>query len=110
MKKFAVALAIVALAGAAHADGRGHHHHNRGGDIAAALIIGGMVGAAIAAPAPVYVPPPQPAYPIYGGYAQPRVYVPAPRYVTSTDPCYQYGQMVMTYDQNGAPMGYQICR
>ena len=105
MKKIAAALALVTLAGTAQANGA---------DIVAGVILGAVITQPRYAPVPpVYMPPNQVIV-----VPQPLPYVPNPNYqqnypyprvITSSEPCQWYGQMVMTFDQYGRPIGYRNC-
>lgn len=99
MKKFIASLALVA-AGTAHAGA---------GEVAAGVILGAIIAQprVIVQPAPVYVP--QQIYAPHPVYTQPQFY-PVPRVITSSEPCHYYGQMVMTFDQYGRPIGYRNCQ
>lgn len=103
MKKFVAALAVFAVASAAQANGR---------DVAAGVILGAVIASQprviVQTPPPVIVYPQQiyAPHPVYG---QPQFY-PVPRVAVSSEPCYHYGQMVMTFDQWGRPIGYRNCQ
>lgn len=105
MKKIAAALALASLVGNAQANGA---------DIVAGVILGAVISQPRGYPQPVYVQPQQ----IYV-VPQPLPYMPNPNYqqlypvqrvITSSEPCQWYGQMVMTFDQFGRPVGYRNCQ
>lgn len=101
MKKIVASLAI-ALAGTAHAGA---------GEVVAGIVLGTIISqprVIVQTPPPVIVYPQQ-IYAPHPVYTQPQYY-PVPRIITSSEPCYHYGQMVMTFDQFGRPIGYRNCQ
>lgn len=104
MKKIAAALALIAITGTAQANGA---------DIVAGVILGAVIAQPRVYPAPVYVPPQQvivlPQQLPYVPHPNYQQNYPVPRVITSSEPCQWYGQLVMTFDQYGRPIGYRNC-
>ena len=108
MKKLVATLALAAATTA----------HAGGAEVVAGVILGAVIAQqprVIVQPPPtvVYQGPvmviPQQIYSPHPVYTNPHLY-PVPRVITSSEPCQYYGQMVMTFDQWGRPIGHRNCQ